>query len=54
MGVAKGCPLPENQQPKRCKYCPLPRDERVKVCPWFRGFIHAYGDNHVKREFVAR
>lgn len=41
MGVVRGCPLPKDQQPRRCKYCPLDKEERIKRCNWFRGIREA-------------
>jgi len=37
---AKGCPLPNIQQPEKCKDCPLNEVERIEKCRWYSGILH--------------
>lgn len=39
--VAKGCPLPKEGQPGKCKHCLVPREDRYRMCNWYKGIIDA-------------
>ncbi len=43
MGVVRGCPLPEERRPLRCKYCRLPHEQRLRKCRWYKQMNFSLG-----------